>query len=94
MHWVDTKPKRRLRSVLESQGVRPRQHITSLSDGGDTVRELGAFLHPRSEHILDWFHIAMRIEQLLQTTRGLQRAGKLELLKGIERVNGSCGTET
>ena len=36
--------------------------------------ELGAFIHPRSEHILDWFHVAMRVEQLLQTTRGLHRS--------------------
>jgi hypothetical protein len=65
VHRVDTKPKRRLRAMLESQGVLPRQHVTFLCDGGDTVRELGAFVHPRSEHILDWFHVAMRIEQLL-----------------------------
>jgi hypothetical protein len=58
--------------VLESQGILPRQQITFLSDGGDTVRELPAFLHPRSEHILDWFHIGMRIEQLMQTARGLR----------------------
>ena len=66
---VDTKPKRRLNEVLRSQGVLPRQHVTFLSDGGDTVRELPAYLHPNAEHILDWFHIAMRIEQLSQTAR-------------------------
>ncbi|MDM0118013.1 ISKra4 family transposase [Variovorax sp. J22R133] len=86
VHRIDRKPKRRLRAVLESQGILPRQHITFLCDGGDTVRELGAFVHPRSEHILDWFHVAMRIEQLLQTTRGLQGPAKEDLLKGIERV--------
>ena len=72
--------------MLESQGILPRQHITFLCDGGDTVRELGAFVHPRSEHILDWFHVAMRIEQLLQSARGLQGPEKEESLKGIERV--------
>jgi len=86
VHRIDRKPKRRLRAVLESQGILPRQHITFLCDGGDTVRELGAFVHPRSEHILDWFHVAMRIEQLLQTARGLQGPEKEECLKGIERV--------
>jgi len=55
---IDTKPKRRLHEVLQSQGVSPRQHVTFLSDGGDTVRELPAYLHPHSEHVLDWFHIA------------------------------------
>ncbi|MDM0085644.1 ISKra4 family transposase [Variovorax sp. J31P179] len=86
VHRIDRKPKRRLRAVLESQGILPRQHITFLCDGGDTVRELGAFLHPRSEHVLDWFHVAMRIEQLLQTARGWQGSEKENLLKGSERV--------
>lgn len=71
---------------LESQGILPRQHVTFLCDGGDTLRELGAFVHPRSEHILDWFHVAMRVELLLQTTRGLQTAEKEQLFKSIERV--------
>ena len=39
---------------------------------GDTVKELPFMLHPGSEHILDWFHIAMRIEQLSQTARGVR----------------------
>jgi len=69
-HRIDTKPNRRLHEVLRSQGVLPRQHVTFLSDGGDTVRELPAYLHPHCEHILDWFHIAMRVEQLSQTARG------------------------
>jgi hypothetical protein len=54
------------------------------------VRELPAFLHPRSEHILDWFHIGMRIEQLMQTARGLRSgdAGspKELILKELGRV--------
>ena len=40
-----------------------RQQVIFISDGGDTVRELPAFLRPRFEHILDWFHIAMQIER-------------------------------
>src|ERR1700676_3831285 len=69
---VDTKPKRRLHEVLQSQGVLPRQRVTFLSDGRDTVRELPAYLHLHSEHILDWFHIGMRVEQLSQTARGFR----------------------
>jgi hypothetical protein len=87
---VDKKSKRRLRNVLESQGILPRQQITFLSDGGDTVRELPAFLHPRSEHILDWFHIGMRIEQLMQTARGVRSPAtgvtKDFILKELGRV--------
>jgi hypothetical protein len=89
---VDEKPRRRLREVLASQGVVPRQQVTFLSDGGDTVRELLNFLHPNAEHILDWFHVGMRLEQLSQTARGLpksQRADALtskRLLHQLERV--------
>jgi hypothetical protein len=88
---IDTKPKRRVHEVLQSQGVLPRQQVTFISDGGDTVRELPAFLHPHSEHILDWFHIAMRLEQLLQTARGFRGTAGDEMtregiIKELERV--------
>jgi hypothetical protein len=88
---VDTKPKRRLHEVLRSQGVLPRQHVTFLSDGGDTVRELPAYLHPHCEHILDWFHIGMRVEQLSQMARGFRGTydcliAKETILKELERV--------
>ena len=87
---IDQKPKRRLHEVLQAQGVVPRQQPTFLSDGGDNVRQLPAFLHPNSEHILDWFHVAMRIEQLSQTARGVREesAGitKEEILHQLERV--------
>jgi hypothetical protein len=88
---IDMKPKRRLHEVLQSQGVLPRQRVTFLSDGGDTVRELPAYLHPHSEHILDWFHIGMRVEQLSQTARGFRGTyeclmTKEKILKELERV--------
>ena len=88
---IDTKPKRRLHEVLLSQGVLPRQQITFLSDGGDNVRQLPGRLYPNSEHILDWFHLAMRIEQLSQTARGFNGTyecgiTKESILKDLERV--------
>jgi hypothetical protein len=48
-------------------------------------------LHPHSEHILDWFHIGMRVEQLSQTARGFSgtyESGmtKEKVLKELERV--------
>jgi hypothetical protein len=61
--------------------VLPRQHVTFLSDGGDTVRELPAYLHPHSEHILDWFHIGMRAEQLSQTARGFRGTDECRMTK-------------
>jgi len=83
-----------------------RADITFISDGGETVRELPAFLHPHSEQILDWFHIAMRIEQLLQAGRGFRGAADCALakdgiLKELERTkwflwhgNVFCADET
>jgi len=45
--------------------------VVFLSDGGDSVRNLQAYLHPDSEHCLDWFHITMRITVLQQRKRPL-----------------------
>jgi hypothetical protein len=67
----DQKPKRRLYEVLQSQGHQLNQQITFLSDGGDTVRELQLYLNPQAEHILDWFHLTMRLTVLQQTAKGL-----------------------
>jgi Homeodomain-like domain len=67
----DQKPKRRLFEVLKSQGHQLNQQITILSDGGDTVRELQLYLNPHAEHLLDWFHVAMRLTVLQQTAKGL-----------------------
>jgi hypothetical protein len=68
---VDKKPKRRLFELLQAQGLQANQRVTFFSDGGDTVRQLPAFLHPSAEHILDWFHCTMRITVLQQCARGL-----------------------
>jgi hypothetical protein len=68
---LDEKPKRRLFEVLKSQGLQMNQQLTFLSDGGDTVRELQLYLSPEAEHLLDWFHLAMRLTVLQQTAKGL-----------------------
>jgi hypothetical protein len=67
---VDTKSKRRLYEVLKSQGVQMNQQITFWSDGGDTVRELQRSMSPEAEHILDWFHLTMRLTVLDQYAKG------------------------
>jgi hypothetical protein len=68
---LDEKPKRRLFEVLKSQGLQMNQQLTFLSDGGDTVRDLQLYLSPEAEHLLDWFHLAMRLTVLQQTAKGL-----------------------
>ncbi|MCR4297693.1 MAG: ISKra4 family transposase, partial [Gallionella sp.] len=67
----DTKPKRRLYEVLKSQGLQMNQQVLFLSDGGDTVRDLQHYLSPESEHLLDWFHITMRLTVMGQMLKGI-----------------------
>lgn len=69
---LDRKPRRRLFQVLQSQGMQMNQQITFLSDGGETVRELQYYLNPQSEHLLDWFHITMRLTVMRQMALGLE----------------------
>src|SRR5512145_2664 len=67
----DTKPKRRLYELLRSQGMQANQAVTFFSDGGETVQRLQEYLNPDSEHILDWFHLTMKLTVLQQCARGL-----------------------
>ena len=47
------------------------QQITFFTDGGEDIRDLPQFINPEAEHVLDWFHIAMRLTVMAQTTKGL-----------------------
>ena len=71
VHGYDCKPKRRLFEVLKSQGLQPNQDVTFLTDGGEEIRALTELLTPESEHVLDWFHITMRVTVLEQYARGV-----------------------
>jgi hypothetical protein len=62
----DAALKRRLRAVLERQGLPVDQPVTVLTDGGDSVRALVSDLPAGSEHVLDWFHVTMRLTVLGQ----------------------------
>ena len=68
----DTKPKRRLYDVLAAQGMQANQHVTFITDGGEDIRELPLYLNPNAEHLLDWFHITMRITVMANTAKGLR----------------------
>jgi len=68
----DSKPKRRLFEVLAAQGMQANQQVTFLTDGGDDIRDLPRYLNPQAEHLLDWFHLTMRITVLTQLTKGLR----------------------
>jgi hypothetical protein len=68
---LDTKSKRRLYEVLQSQDLQMNQEITFLSDGDDTLRKLQLELSPKATHILDWFHLTMKLTVLGQYGKGL-----------------------
>lgn len=67
----DDKPKRRLHEILKDQGWQENQPVTFMTDGGDTVINMARHMAPASEHILDWFHITMRITIMQQYVKGL-----------------------
>ncbi len=69
---IDTKPKRRLFEVLRGQGMQPNQQVTFLTDGGEDIRDLPLYLNPHSEHLLDWFHITMRLTVMANMAKSLR----------------------
>jgi hypothetical protein len=87
----DDKPRRRLFEVMKSQGLQDHQQVIFMSDGGEDVRRVQTYLHPHSEHWIDWFHITMRITVLQQQIKSLQGEAKpcqeaAELPKRIDSV--------
>lgn len=81
----DTKPKRRVYEVLKSQGMQMNQQVIFLSDGGDDVRNLQLYLNPQAEHLLDWFHITMRLTVLGQLAKGAaMQTGSRDMKKRVE----------
>jgi len=88
VHGYATKPKRRLFDVLTSQGLQANQDVTFLTDGGDEIRALTELVTPGSEHVLDWFHITMRVTVLEQYARGIAHHDEVagaRLLAELER---------
>ncbi len=83
----DQHPKRRLFELLTEQGLQMNQAITFLSDGGDTVRDLPLYLSPEADHLLDWFHVTMRLTVLVQGAKGLKHAAtRTSVLADLERL--------
>jgi hypothetical protein len=60
-----------LRGVMHHLGATPCSETTILSDGADGPRSLGesASVGPTC-HVLDWFHLAMRVRHVAQAVKG------------------------
>jgi hypothetical protein len=81
---------------MKSQGMQENQQVLFLSDGGDTVRKLQAYLYPSSAHLLDWFHIAMKLTVLQQRNKAFieeSPEGGKQVAKSLERVSEAGGQE-
>ena len=68
----DTKPKRRVFEALNAQGMAANQPVTFLSDGGEDIRYIPTFINAQAEHLLDWFHITMRITVMANMAKSLK----------------------
>ena len=44
--------------------MQENQQVVFMSDGGENVRRVQEYLHPFSEHLIDWFHIIMESASL------------------------------
>ena len=89
VHGYDQKSKRRLFEVLKSQGLQANQDVTFLTDGGEEVRPLTELVTPEAEHVLDWFHITMRLTVLGQYGRGVAHCDEAEgarLLASLDSI--------
>ncbi len=69
------------------------QEITFLTDGEDSIRSMTEFMSPCAEHVLDWFHVTMRITVLRQFARGLvnhhnDREEAEEIDRALRRIKG------
>ena len=67
---VDAKPRTRLVDSLLKHGLAPTQQVIFMSDGADTLRRLQKHIAPEAEHVLDWFHVTMRLTVLKQMIKG------------------------
>ena len=48
------------------------EEMTFLTDGADNVRNLAIDMSPSAQHLLDWFHLTMRLTVLGRYTEGLK----------------------
>jgi len=69
--------------------MQENQAVLFLSDGGDTVRNIQTYLHPSSTHLIDWFHVAMKLMVLQQQNKAFVEENPEEgahIAKTFERV--------
>ena len=59
------------RRALRQHGVDENTAVTVLTDGDAGLRAIPHAVIPEAEHILDWFHISMKFQNLKQLAKGI-----------------------
>ena len=88
---LETKSKRRLYEVLHAQNFQMNQEMTFLSDGNDALRQLQFEMSPKATHILDWYHLSMKLTVLGQYGKGFvqgETGGPLVCLRQAMGIGG------
>jgi hypothetical protein len=62
--------------LLRQRGTHAETRVTVLSDGDAGLRAIQRVAAPTAEHVLDWFHIAMRWQHIHQLATGLAHHGE------------------
>jgi hypothetical protein len=86
--------RRRMRAeallALKRLGYQGKGDVTVISDGEDCLKRLKAALPQPTTHILDWFHIAMKLRPIEQTAEWLSQRLPLDngkdLLEDVKAV--------
>jgi hypothetical protein len=66
-----------LRGVLHKLGATAATPATILSDGAEGPRPLGEAASPGpTRHVLDWFHLSMRIQHINQATKAARTSSR------------------
>jgi len=60
--------------------------LTFLTDGGGDVRDLPLYLNPQAEHLIDWFHVTMRLTVMGQMAKSLEGKEAAEVGAQLERL--------
>jgi hypothetical protein len=81
----------RVQQAMVQAGYRSGTEVTVLSDGDTGLRAIQREVAPDSTHILDWFHLAMRFQHVIQVARGLSQyqipsAAKFWLTGRVDRA--------
>jgi len=69
--------------ALQHEGYVGRGEVTVLSDGAEIMKRLPRALPKPAAHIIDWFHIAMKIQPLQQAADHVARAADSSTNKSI-----------